>query len=362
MRAMRSLLHSRFAFALLLLSLTFACAARARGQAAVSPQLPPTVGSENFSSSDVTFNNRGVRLAGTLTIPKRGTAPHPAAVIITGSGGQDRDGAHGLLGLYRLIAERLSASGVAVLRVDDRGVGKSLVPDARPTSYRDLVEDSRAALAYLRTRPEIDPKRIALVGHSEGALTAMIIAAEDPRVAAVALLAGASRAVDRVTLEQALYRVALEAPVDPSDRSKLPQIHQDILRLFDDAKTVPKPKGGLPDPYGWFREHAQIDPLAFARRVRCPALVLSGERDVLVLPHHALELAQALAAGGNKAVRLRIFPDLTHLFSSRPSTAPSGEKAEQIDENLLLTLQNWAADVLSVHRRNSHARLLKRST
>ena len=349
----RRLLHSRFALAMLLLAWPLACPARAQGQAgAVSPrQTPSDVEREIFSSSDVMFNNGEVKLAGTLTVPK-GAGPHPAVVIITGSGGQDRDGALGLHGLYKLIAERLSASGVAALRVDDRGVGKSVMPNARPTSYRDLVSDTRAAFDYLHTRPEIDPKRIALVGHSEGALTAMIIAAEDPRVTAVALLAGASRPVDRVALEQALHRVALEELIDPSDRSRLPQIHQDILKFFDDARTIPKPNGG-PDPYGWFREHAQIDPLAFARRVRCPALILSGERDMLVLPYHALELAQALAHGGNKCVRLRIFPDLTHIFTTHPHAA--GEKAPQISENFLLTLQNWAADVLSIPR-DSHTR------
>lgn len=301
---------------------------------------------ENFSSEEVTFSNGGLKLAGTLTIPKRGAAPFPAAVIITGSGGQDRDGETGVMGLYRLIAERLSENGVAVLRADDRGVGKSDVP-TKPSSYRDFVEDSRAALAYLTTRPEIDKTRIALIGHSEGAETATIIAGEDTRVAAIALLAGPSRPVDRIALEQALFSAALNRTVDPSDTTKLPELSREILRLFEEARTKPAPASGAPDTLAWFREHAASDPLVSVRRVRCPVLILQGERDSLVLPHHALALASALTESGNRRVALRIFPGLTHLFtSSTPDANASTDKTPQVSRDFLQTLAAWMAETL----------------
>ncbi|HVF58110.1 MAG TPA: alpha/beta fold hydrolase [Pyrinomonadaceae bacterium] len=321
---------------------------------------PPTVKSsavEPFTSEEVSFSNGDVKLAGTLTVPKSAGAPVPAAVIITGSGGQDRDGSNGVLNLYKLIAERLSANGVAVLRADDRGVGKSAMPQSMKISYRDLIGDSRAAFDYLWTRPEIDKTRIALVGHSEGAETAMIIASEDARVAAVALLAGASRPLDRVAFEQALYAVALHEPLNLSDLMKLNPLSRDIMRMFDEAKAEPKPGAPENGMRAYLLEHAASDPSAIARRVRCPVLILNGERDVNVLPYHALELGQALSQSGNKRVTVRIFPNLTHLFT--PSTfdaAVTGDKSSEVSADFLQTLQSWATEVLRAANKEGGAK------
>jgi uncharacterized protein len=295
-----------------------------------------------YTTEEVTFRNGEQKLAGTLTVPKGEGAPHPAAVLITGSGGQDRDGT-GVANLYRLIAERLSSKGVAVLRADDRGVGKSTPLANKASSYRDLVADTRAAFEYLLTRGEIDKNRVALVGHSEGAETALIIAAEDQRVAAVALLAGTSRPADRVLVEQFLYQAAQQGAVDPTDETKYSAAARQLKGLFDKAKATPKPAAGVEDPLAWFREHAEHDPLATARRVRVPALVANGERDALVMPHHALALAGAMGEAGNKRVTLRIFRDLTHVFTP----ASGGEKAGEVSEEFLRALQEWASGALA---------------
>ncbi len=290
-----------------------------------------------YTTEEVTFRNGEQKLAGTLTVPKGAGAPHPAAVLITGSGGQDRDGT-GVANIYRLIAERLSSNGVAVLRVDDRGMGKS-TPLAKGNSYRDFVADTRAAFEYLLTRGEVDKNRIALVGHSEGAETALILAAEDARVAAVALLAGTSQPFDRVVVEQALYQAAQQGAVDPTDETEFSAIARQLKELFGKAKATPKPAAGVEDPLAWFREHAEHDPLATARRVRVPALVANGERDALVMPHHALALASAMGEAGNKRVTLRIFRDLTHVFTP----ASGGERAGEVSEEFLRALQEWAS-------------------
>ncbi len=305
---------------------------------------------ENFTSEEVNFVNGDVKLAGTLTVPKTGKSPFPAAVIITGSGSQDRDGMMGVFNLYKLMAESLSNAGVAVLRADDRGVGKSVMADPkRPTSYRDLINDSRVAFEYLMQRGEIDKTRIALVGHSEGAETALTIASEDPRVAAIVLLAGSARPVDRVALEQSLYQAALQRPIDPNDTNSLPAISQTILQRFDAARNEKAPASG-PDPNAWFREHINSDPSALARRVNCPVLILNGERDAQVLAHNAIELAQALIGGGNKQVRLRIFPNLTHVFTpaSLEKNAPS-DQAVIVSAEMLQTVSEWASKTLSGH-------------
>jgi len=294
-----------------------------------------------YTSEEVTFRNGEQTLAGTLTIPKGTQGPHPAAVLITGSGSQDRDGT-GVANIYRRIAERLSANGVAVLRADDRGVGKS-TPLAKGTSYRDLVNDTRAAFEYLLTRGEIDKGRVALIGHSEGAETALILAAEDTRVAAVALLAGTSEPVDRVVVEQSLYQAAMQGPVDPMDETKWPAVARQIKEMFEKAKTTPRPAAGADDQLAWFREHAAHDPVADARKVRVPAFVANGERDALVLPHHALALAGEMAAAGNRRVTLRVFRDLTHLFTP----ASGGERAGEVSEEFLRALQEWASTALA---------------
>jgi len=309
------------------------------------PPKPVTSVNEPYTTEEVSFQNGEQKLVGTLTIPKAGAAPFPAVVIISGSGPQDRDGSV-VANLYRLVAEHLSANGVAALRVDDRGVGKS-IPLQKGTSYRDLINDSKAAFEFLVKRPDIDRRKIAMAGHSEGALTALVIAAEDPRVAAIILLAGGSRSLDRIVSEQALNLFALTSPVNPSDKTRNPPIVAQLEKVFTEVKSKPKPADPANDPLAYFRQHLEIDPLAIARRVKVPVLILNGERDDNVLPYHALELAQAMADSGNKQVLLRIFPNLTHVFT--PSTrdkAVTGAQAGEVSPQVLELLQRWAANVL----------------
>ncbi len=311
----------------------------------ISP--PPAKPSANdpYTTEEVSFQNGEQKLVGTLTVPKSGAKPCPGVVIITGSGSQDRDGSE-VANLYRLIAERLSTGGVAVLRVDDRGVGKS-VPLKPGTTYRDLINDSKAAFEFLFNRPEIDRKKIALAGHSEGAETALTIAVEDPRVAAIMLLGSTSRPLDRIVFEQTLNTLALDSPVNPSDKTRYPAIVTQLEKAFRDARAEPKPTDSTTELRIYFRQHLASDPLALARRVRVPTLILNGERDDNVLPYHALELAQAMADSGNKQVLLRIFPNLTHLFTpSQRDKAVTDAQAGEVSPAFLELLQSWAASVL----------------
>ncbi len=308
------------------------------------PPKPVTSVNDPYTTEEVSFQNGEQKLVGSLTVPKTGAKPFPAVVIITGSGSQDRDGMT-LVNLYRLIAEHLSSNGVAVLRVDDRGVGKS-VP-LKPGAYRELINDSKAAFEFLFNRPEIDHKKIALAGHSEGAETALTIAVEDPRVAAIILLAGMSRPLDRGLIEQTLNALALDSPVNPSDKTRYPAMVTQLDNAFRDARSTPKPTDSSTDLRAYLRQHLNSDPLALARRVRVPTLILNGERDDNVLPYHALELAQAMADSGNKQVLLRIFPNLTHVFT--PSTrdkAVTEAQAAEVSPAVLELLQSWAANVL----------------
>jgi alpha-beta hydrolase superfamily lysophospholipase len=297
-------------------------------------------GAAGFLSEEVSIQNGEVTLAGVMTIPQNGKPRHPAAVIISGSGTQHRDG---IYSLHRLIAERLSGNGVAVLRHDDRGVGKSSMP-TKATTYQTLISDTKAAVEFLRSRKEIDPARIFLVGHSEGGITARIIAAEDERIAGIALLAGATQAtLEKTVLEQALYQSALGKTVDPGNRKHLgPALS--LMDLMEKAKTGAQDQR-LTDNFEYFRQHMGLDMAANIKRLRCPVLILQGERDKQVLALRAVETALALSAAGNKQVRLRIFPNLSHLFT--PDSTMKDEERQQVSVEMLETLQKWMAELVT---------------
>jgi hypothetical protein len=309
-------------------------------------QTSGTVVAESYSSEEVIFQNGDISLAGTLTLPKDGGISYPAALLISGPGPQDRDGNHGIFSLYKLIAEKLSANGVAVLRYDDRGVGKSSTPKM-PTTYRDLINDSKAAIRYLRSRKEIDPDRIVLIGHSEGGTTATLIASEDSKIAAIALLAGAMVAnFEQLLLEQTIYQLALQRPFNLRDREKYPQIARLVLTLIEEAKAG-KPDSAVTDLREYMRQTLALNQAETFKRIRCPVLILQGERDTLVLAHHAIAAARALADAGNKQISLRIFPNLSHTFTPSPlDQSIAAEKKNQISPEALETIQKWIAEVI----------------
>ncbi len=294
--------------------------------------------SSEFTNEEVSFPNGEISLAGTLTLPKTDGKTFPAIVIITGSGGQDRDGSQ-LFNLYKQIAESLSKAGAAVLRVDDRGMGKSTIDmtKAAETSYRDLISDSRAAFDYLTTRKEIDRTKIGFLGHSEGAETALTIASEDKRVAAILLLAGLSRPLNEGVIEQEIYQRAVRETVNAADKTKVNPLSQDLIKQFEEAKL---PQNSTDKKLDWFREHLASNPSLLAAKVKCPVLIVQGERDALVLAYHSIELAKALADGGNKTVSLRIVPNTTHIFT--PAIGDNPEETSKVSEEMLRTVQNWA--------------------
>jgi uncharacterized protein len=257
---------------------------------------------------------KGHSLGGTLTIPVGSTSALPVAVSITGSGSQDRDEyvsvVPGGYRLFRQVADTLGRRGVAMLRLDDRGYGESGGNFAASTS-RDFADDVRAALAYLRTRPEIDAQRMFLVGHSEGGLIAPMVAVEEPAVAGLVLLAGPARTGRQILEFQTRYAYEHDTALTPSARaealSRVPVLVDSL------AKATP-----------WLRFFSSHDPLETARRVHQPVLLLQGGDDQQVIASEAVTLAQVLKAGGNPDVTMRVFPELNHLFIHQPGGNPAG--------------------------------------
>jgi hypothetical protein len=273
---------------------------------AVPPDYSAPVGAPYRAEEVAVPTPGGFTLAGTLTLPREARGPVPAVVLISGSGPQDRDSRiPGIEGYraFRQIADTLGRRGIAVLRLDDRGSGRS-GGKAEGSTSADFADDVRAAVAYLRGRGEIAPDRIALAGHSEGGIIAPMVAASDPRIRAVVLMAAQSwtgRRVSDYQLRQA-WRAA-----------GVPEARMDSL-----ARANDRARDSVAAQNPWVRFFLDHDPLPTVRRVKAPVLILQGATDRQVTAEQAPELAAALRAGGNRDVTVRVLPDVNHLFLRDP--------------------------------------------
>lgn len=261
----------------------------------------------------------GHSLAGTLTLPTGTTGPVPAVVTITGSGPEDRDEA--ILPVkgyrpFREVADALGRRGIAVLRMDDRGFGESEGTFATSTS-RDFADDIRAGLAFLRSRPEIDGKRLALVGHSEGGLIAPMIAETDPALRGIVLMAGPGYTGRKILEYQNRYALDHMDNLTPKGRDSLMTV---ALRILDSTATSQE----------WMRFFLAYDPVVTARRVKTPVLILQGATDRQVTPDQPPALERAFRAGGNSDVTVHLYPETNHLFVPDPDGSPSGYTALKI--------------------------------
>jgi uncharacterized protein len=246
----------------------------------------------------------GIKLTGTLTVPRGRTGGRaPAVVTITGSGSQDRDEHSPGLGDYRPfreLADTLGRRGIAVLRLDDRGVNGSDVGPLTVTSS-DFADDVRAGVAFLRARPEIDGARIGLVGHSEGGIIAPQIAATDPSLRALVLLAGFASPGRVIMRSQQMYTI------------------DTLMHLTGDRRTAAITQAqhatdSLAANTPWWKQFLEYDPSVTARRVKAPVLILQGEADHQVPLPEAEKLAAAFRAGVSPSVTVRTFPATNHLF------------------------------------------------
>lgn len=301
-----------------------------------------------FTAEDVTINAKGLTLAGTLLLPKTGKRPFPAVITITGSGQQTRDEPIPIAGLekYRLmrqIAETLASRGIAVLRVDDRGAGKSTGADTlKVATTSDFADDVRAQIAFLRSRPEIDPGRIALVGHSEGANIAPMVAAGDSQIAAIVLMAGSAKRGDQISIDQLNEVLERDASMTAEEKNQQRAEQQETIRAVMTGADLSKypPQVQLP----WVKEFWTYDPLPTIRKVRQPILILHGALDRQVTVEQGTTLEKAANSAGNKDVTARVFPNLNHLFLPAKTGAFSEYSTLEtsiVGEDVLKVLGDW---------------------
>lgn len=314
-----------------------------------------------YREEDVAYNNKtqGIHLAAALTIPQ-GKGPFPAVVLITGSGPQDRD--ESLMGHrpFLVLADYLTRRGIEVLRADDRGVGKSSGNFSKATTA-DFATDAEAGLAYLKTRPEVNPHKLGLIGHSEGGVIAAMVAARNPDVAFIVMMAGPGVQGDELLPAQA---AAIQEANGKSreEAEKIANEEREILHLAehekDDAvleKKIREISGSkIPDAQlkaqihqlrsPWFQYFLKYDPATALRKVTCPVLAIDGAKDRQVLPQQNLPaIRKALEAAGNTHFEVEELPGLNHLFQTAKTGSPSeyAEIEETIYPVALERISNW---------------------
>lgn len=286
--------------------------------------------------------SKGHVLAGTLTIPSGSAPPYPAIVLVTGSSPQDRDMLHHwskpycLFKPFRQIADTLSCGGIAVLRMDDQGIGCSQGGPFEDITIQERAEDIRAGLKYLGKRQEVDEKRLGILGISEGANIAAMVAADNPSIRAIVMMAGS--ATNGWKIKEYQYRYPLEVEGKLTDK----EIEQKVAIKMRGLKQAVREGKGSP----WFRSFLEYMPFPTATKISCPVLILHGDKDAHVPVEHAHLLSQAIRSQGNDQVRVMILNDYNHPFLKDSDGRRSRYKellkhTNQLSEELLMIIYDW---------------------
>lgn len=334
-----------------------------------------------YNDEDVTFENKSanITLAGSFTYPKE-EGKFPAVVLVTGSGPQDRDETLGG-GInhkpFLVLADYLTRNGIAVLRYDDRGIGKSKGNFATATSA-DFATDAEAAVEYLKTRKEVDSKKIGVAGHSEGGLIAPMVAVNSNDVSYIIMLAGPGlpgkdilllqgrliskangekeEVIDKsMKLNEKIYDIILSEEDNAVAEKKIKEAYEDYYNTLDAAEKkeadtqrpiIEQSFNQLTSP--WFRFFLRFDPRPTLENVTVPVLALNGEKDLQVPPKENLaEIEKALKTGGNKNFKTILLPNLNHLFQDCKTGAVSeyGQIEETFSPEAIKIIKDWILSV-----------------
>lgn len=337
-------------------------AAIAAGSAPYASQEVRFAGASTDADTKVAAVGAGIELAGTLTLPK-GAGPWPAVVLVHGSGPLTRD--EEIVGhkVFVVLADHLARQGIAVLRYDKRGIGASS-GDYRSATTHDFADDAQAAAAWLRTRPEIDARHVGMLGHSEGGLIAPMVAARDPHLGFVVMLAGPGVRGELLMVEQLAYGAEADgAPPDLVARQRkvhrelfaaivggrgLPQAGSQALALLEQAErdgvyargTAAVKANAFTTP--WFQSFLALEPGAALQAVRQPVLALNGELDRQVPARLDLDAIRAALANNPRAV-VKELPKLNHLFQTARTGTPReyAQIEETVASSALAVISGW---------------------
>ncbi|HMG92511.1 MAG TPA: alpha/beta fold hydrolase [Chryseolinea sp.] len=332
----------------------------------------------SYYTEDVTFINSqaNITLAGTLTLPSA-AGNYPAVILVSGSGRQNREGETSGHKPFLVIADYLTKHGIAVLRHDDRGVGKS-TGNFNAATTADFASDAASAVEYLKTRKEIKTDKIGLMGHSEGGMIAPMVACASKDVSFLVLLAGPGiKLKELLLMQQELIPKADGVSESDIEKYILP-VHIEAYRMIaastdarilkaDLAKLIEKayedsPADLMPSDMTkeevvsaqseewaseWFRNFLNYDPAPTLEKVTCPVLALNGEKDLQVTPKENLSgISDAFKRGGNTKVTIKELPNLNHLFQDCETGSPN--EYHRIDQTFspiaLKEISDWILD------------------
>jgi uncharacterized protein len=321
-------------------SMPFSLTRRGAGAISALPRRPQSPMSPYpYREEEVTYQGGAadVRIGGTLTIPT-GAGPFPAVVLIHGSGPNDRNETAFGHEIFKVLADHLTRSGIAVLRFDKRGIKASTGDYAAATTV-DFAADAETGITYLKSRPEIKKNEIGLVGHSEGGLIAPMVAARNASVAFIVMMAGPALRGDHIVEAQVRFH-AQEAGVSVDQIEKRLELQRklesaagsarDSIEAAADLREVYR-TAGLSDPAAeagaralstnWYRFILTYDPVPALTQVKCPVLAINGSKDAQVPPVEDLAtIREALA--NNPDAEIRELPGLNHLFQTADSGSP----------------------------------------
>ncbi len=328
-----------------------------------------------YTVEDVTYQNvkAGVTLAATLTVPA-GAGPFPAVLLVAGSGRMNRDEAIFGHRPFWVLADYLTRQGIAVLRADKRGIGKS-TGDYSKAVDADFADDALAGVEYLKARKEVNPQAVGVIGHSEGGIVAPRVAASTSDVAFIVLMGAPGLPGDQIILSQ-LTLILKASGADDAKVQESRATQEKVIAVAKqetDATTAEKKireilKASLPKdaPAGavdaqikravspWYHDFLNYDPRPALSKVKCPVLAIAGSKDLQVAPvENLFAIKGALDAGGNKASSIKMLPGLNHLFQ----TAKTGSPAEygQIEETLSAAALKAVGDWIAGQASRRHA-------
>ncbi|MEA3495565.1 MAG: alpha/beta fold hydrolase [Bacteroidota bacterium] len=331
-----------------------------------------------YFEEEVKFINEkdNITLAGTLTYPKEGNN-FIAVVLISGSGAQNRDEELFEHKPFKVIADYLTLKGIAVLRFDDRGAGKSGGSFSGSTT-EDFANDVEAAVDYLNTMDFIDKNKIGLIGHSEGGVIAPLLASRSDKIDFIVMMAGLGTKGNTLLIDQTklileksgmeekfvndiveinsgLYEIVLQGYDNEKAEKEIREFYKTISKKYSsDEKTnrglneqnIDATIKQLLSP--WFKYFLAYNPETVLSKVKCPILAINGTNDLQVPADKNLEgIKSAVEKGGNKNLTIKKFEGLNHLFQTSESGLPSeyGKIEETISVGVLEYLGEWIGEL-----------------
>lgn len=314
--------------------------------AASTYRAPDYADPSQFTEVEVVVGSGDWALPGTLTLPA-GKGPFPAVVLVHGSGPNDRDETLYSNKPFQDIAWGLASRGIAVLRYDKRTYAhKALFTSEVMQSFtinEETVDDALLAVEVLRAYPTVDPQRIYVLGHSQGGMMLPRIGSRDANLAGLISLAGPTRPLEDITLEQMKYLYALDGELSDADKANLAALEKQVALVKSPDLSADTPAAGLlfSASATYWLDLRDYSPADVAAALSIPMLILQGGRDYQVTEADFQGWQGALSGRSN--VDFKFYPALNHLFISGqgPSTPQEYQLTGHVDQQVIEDIAEW---------------------